>query len=245
MLALQTPKCCLAGSIEPKVRRTRKSEFLRSIDRKNPQFEPAPRDCSKTGILALQTPKFYLAGSKRARKSEFLRSIDRKNPQFEPALRPPPASFPDDLYKYSFTALAVELTVKNLFPWAKVQFASADRRNHFPPHNGAFKMGVGVYFPGIVAVRRDRLMRGQFFQPHVKVVVQAGFIIVDKNAGGNMHSVYQTQTLLYARLAQEGFNFAGNIDKFTGFWRIEPQFLAERFHALLSIKSISVSRFEM
>jgi hypothetical protein len=38
--------------------------------------------------LALQTPKFYLAGSKRARKSGFLRSIDSKNPQFEQALRP-------------------------------------------------------------------------------------------------------------------------------------------------------------
>ncbi|MDR2477191.1 MAG: hypothetical protein LBD18_05350, partial [Treponema sp.] len=37
-------------------------------------------------ILALQTPKFYLAGSKRARKSGFLRSIDRKKPQFEQAL---------------------------------------------------------------------------------------------------------------------------------------------------------------
>ncbi|MDR2476651.1 MAG: hypothetical protein LBD18_02555 [Treponema sp.] len=37
--------------------------------------------------MALQTPKFYLAGSKRARKSGFLRSIDRKNPQFEQALR--------------------------------------------------------------------------------------------------------------------------------------------------------------
>ncbi|MDR2476186.1 MAG: hypothetical protein LBD18_00160, partial [Treponema sp.] len=40
-----------------------------------------------SGILALQTPKFYLAGSKRARKSGFLRSIDCKNPQFEQALR--------------------------------------------------------------------------------------------------------------------------------------------------------------
>jgi hypothetical protein len=36
--------------------------------------------------LALQTPKFYLAGSKRAQESGFLRSIDRKNPQFEQAL---------------------------------------------------------------------------------------------------------------------------------------------------------------
>jgi hypothetical protein len=37
--------------------------------------------------LALKTPKFYLAGSKRARKSGFLQSIDRKNPQVEQALR--------------------------------------------------------------------------------------------------------------------------------------------------------------
>ncbi|MDR2470648.1 MAG: hypothetical protein LBD09_00885, partial [Treponema sp.] len=42
-----------------------------------------------SGILALQTPKFYLAGSKRARKPGFLRSIDRKNPQFEQALSMP------------------------------------------------------------------------------------------------------------------------------------------------------------
>jgi hypothetical protein len=39
--------------------------------------------------LALQTPKFYLAGSKRARQSGFLRSTGRKNPQFEQALRKP------------------------------------------------------------------------------------------------------------------------------------------------------------
>jgi hypothetical protein len=45
------------------------------------------RACSKSGILALQTPKFYLTGSTRARKPGFLRSFDRKNPQFEQALR--------------------------------------------------------------------------------------------------------------------------------------------------------------
>jgi hypothetical protein len=37
--------------------------------------------------VALQTPQFYLAGSKRARKSGFLRSIDRKNPPVEQALK--------------------------------------------------------------------------------------------------------------------------------------------------------------
>jgi hypothetical protein len=56
------------------------------------------RACSKSGILALQTPKFYLAGSKRARKPGFLRSIDRKKPQFEQALKEVPVEkFPDRL----------------------------------------------------------------------------------------------------------------------------------------------------
>jgi probable lipoprotein NlpC len=47
------------------------------------------RACSKSRILALQTPKFYLAGSKRTRKSGFLRSIDRKNLHFKQALKTP------------------------------------------------------------------------------------------------------------------------------------------------------------
>ncbi|MDR2477388.1 MAG: hypothetical protein LBD18_06355 [Treponema sp.] len=56
--------------------------------------------------MALQTPKFYLAGSKRARKSGFLRSIDRKNPQFEQALRGgsvfPADRTPSKLFRLSF-----------------------------------------------------------------------------------------------------------------------------------------------
>jgi hypothetical protein len=48
---------------------------------------PGVRACLKSGILALQTPKFYLAGSQKSRKSGFLRSIDRKNPHFKQALK--------------------------------------------------------------------------------------------------------------------------------------------------------------
>jgi hypothetical protein len=44
------------------------------------------RACLRSRILALQTPKFYLAGSKMSRKSGFLRSIGRKNPHFKQAL---------------------------------------------------------------------------------------------------------------------------------------------------------------
>jgi acyl-coenzyme A synthetase/AMP-(fatty) acid ligase len=53
--------------------------------------------------LALQTPKFYLAGSKRARKSGFLRSIGRKNLQSKQALTPPPIN-PDETAIVMYTS---------------------------------------------------------------------------------------------------------------------------------------------
>jgi hypothetical protein len=56
------------------------------MNNESAEAERCFRACLKSGILALQTPKFYLAGSKRARKSGFLQSIDRKNPQVEQAL---------------------------------------------------------------------------------------------------------------------------------------------------------------
>ncbi|MDR2476408.1 MAG: hypothetical protein LBD18_01305 [Treponema sp.] len=65
--------------------------------------------------MALQTPKFYLAGSKRARKSGFLRTIDRKNPQFEQAL------------KY-FLAIPAEPKKKNRHGPASLPSNSAGRR---------------------------------------------------------------------------------------------------------------------
>jgi hypothetical protein len=49
--------------------------------------EASLRACLRSRILALQTPKFYFAGSKKSRKSGFLRSIDRKNQHFKQALR--------------------------------------------------------------------------------------------------------------------------------------------------------------
>jgi hypothetical protein len=48
--------------------------------------EATLRACLKSGILAFSTPKFFLAGSKRAENRDFCGLLDRKNPQFEQAL---------------------------------------------------------------------------------------------------------------------------------------------------------------
>jgi hypothetical protein len=41
-------------------------------------------------------------------------------------------------------------------------------------------MGIGIVLAHIMAVLGNRLMGRQFFQPDVIVMVQSGFIIVDK-----------------------------------------------------------------
>jgi hypothetical protein len=133
-------------------------------------------------------------------------------------------SFADDLYQYPFSPSAVKFPVEDLFPGAKVELASGNGYYHFPPHDLPFHVRIGVYLAGIVVVRSDRLMGRQFFKPHVKVVVQSRFIIVDKNTGGNVHGVYKAQSFLYSGLSQQRFYLGRDIDKFPFFLGIEPQF---------------------
>jgi hypothetical protein len=67
-------------------------------------------------------------------------------------------------------------------------------------------------------------MGREFLQPHVKIMMQAGLVIIDKNACGNVHGVYQAQPLLYARLREQGFYLICDIDEFSRFFCVKPQF---------------------
>jgi hypothetical protein len=67
-------------------------------------------------------------------------------------------------------------------------------------------------------------MGGEFLKPYVKIMVQAGLIIIDKNAGGNVHCVYQAQPFLYAGFGKQGFRFICDVDEFTRFLCVKPQF---------------------
>src|SRR5271157_2878001 len=81
-------------------------------------------------------------------------------------------SFADDLHQHALLAAAVELAVKDLLPRAEVELAGGDGDHDFPAHDLALHVGVGVVFTGtVVTVGRDRLMRREFLQPIVIVVV--------------------------------------------------------------------------
>jgi hypothetical protein len=66
--------------------------------------------------------------------------------------------------------------------------------------------------------------------------MKARFVVVDKNAGGNVHGVTQAQAFFNPRFGKQGFHFAGNVDKFPGFLCIEPQFFRDGFHSNQYIK---------
>ena len=101
------------------------------------------------------------------------------------------ASFPNNLHQHPLPSLTVELAVEDLFPGAKVETAAGYSGYYLTAHDAAFQVGVGVDFAGVVMVGSDRLVGGKFFKPDVKVMVKAGFVVVDKNAGCDVHGIYQ------------------------------------------------------
>ena len=56
------------------------------------------------------------------------------------------SSLPNNLHKHAFAAVAVEFAIENLFPRAEVELTIRDRHHHFPAHDGALEMSVGVVF---------------------------------------------------------------------------------------------------
>ena len=99
-------------------------------------------------------------------------------------------SFPNDLDEDPFAAFPVELAVEDLFPRAKVKPAPGHRHDHFPAHDGAFEVGIGIVFGSIVRVLRVGLLGGQFFQPPLEVLVQPGLVVIDKYARGAVRCLF-------------------------------------------------------
>ena len=106
---------------------------------------------------------------------------------------------PNHLHQYPFPSFPIELVIKNVFPWAEVELAVGDGDDDFSAHDLSFVVGVGVVFSGAVVevaplVRVAAGVEGdQFFEPAFVVGVQAGFVVVDEDAGGDVHGVPQTR----------------------------------------------------
>jgi hypothetical protein len=103
--------------------------------------------------LALQTPKFYLAGSQKSRKSGFLRSIDRKNPHLKQALMK--RLLPLVLLCVCLPVYAADLGLV-LHETLEIPNGDFSNRQTFTPWVSAlFGSGVSLYLSGNLTLQHD------------------------------------------------------------------------------------------
>ena len=97
--------------------------------------------------------------------------------------------FAHDLDKNAFGALPIELTIKDLFPGAKIKLSLGNSYDDFPTHNRAFQMCVGIVFGSVVAVLAVGFFGSQMFEPFLEVGMESRLIVVNKDRSGNVHGI--------------------------------------------------------
>jgi len=132
--------------------------------------------------------------------------------------------FANHLHQYTLPAPAIEFAVENLLPGAEIELALGNRHHDLSAHDLPFVVGIGVVLTGpivVIALWR-RIERGQFLQPYFVVAMQAGFIIVDKHAGGNVHRIDKAKPLANPALGQASFDLRSDVYQIHPLGDLEP-----------------------
>jgi hypothetical protein len=101
---------------------------------------------------------------------------------------------------------------------------------------------IGVIFTTIMVVLGIGPFRSQHFKPLFEIQVQAGFIVIYENTGGDMHCIAQKQALLDPAFLQTFANLRSNVHKIPSLADLIPKFLSEVLHDAASccFKSINI-----
>ncbi len=137
----------------------------------------------------------------------------------------------DDFDEDTLAPAPVKLSVENLFPRAEVRFAFGDGNNYFAPHDLPFHVRIGVILAGaVVPVLRYRLMRREFFKPHIIVMQQPVFGIIYEYRRRYMHGIHQTDALLNTALSHQAFDRIRYVHESTAVRNFKPKMFCQRFH---------------
>jgi hypothetical protein len=74
-------------------------------------------------------------------------------------------------------------------------------------------------------------MRGEFFQPHIKVVQQSAFIIIYEHRSSYVYGINYTYALLDPAFLDKSLDRAGDVDESSPIRGFNSKRLCERFHA--------------
>src|SRR4030095_4663767 len=139
-------------------------------------------------------------------------------------------SITDDFHEHPLPPLSIELAVENLLPRPEIELAIGNRNHNFPTHDRSFKVGVRVVFGAVVAVLAVGFLGREFLQPDLEIVVQPAFIVVDENAGSDVHRVDQAQAFTDAAFTDGLRDIIGNVQELPALRHIEPELFAKGFH---------------
>ena len=144
----------------------------------------------------------------------------------------PVPSFPNNLHQDAFAPASIEFAVKNLFPRPEVQFAFRDRGDDFATHDLTLQVGVSVVLASaIVAISGRRLVRCEFFQPDLVIVMESGFIVINKHGGGDVHGVDETKAVGHAAPVNELLDLRRDVEEAAPAGHLKPKMFSERFHS--------------
>jgi hypothetical protein len=138
----------------------------------------------------------------------------------------------NDFYEHSLPSFTIELAIKDRFPRSEVKLAVCYCDDNLTSHDGSFQVGVGIVFVAVVFVLRMWMLRSKLFEPFFEVRVKSRFVVIDKDAGSNMHRVDQSKTFPDAAFGDTGLDLWGNVKEFPSVFGLEPEFFAKGVHQI-------------
>ena len=107
------------------------------------------------------------------------------------------------------------------------------------PITAAFEMSVGVILCSIMLVLRVRFFRCQLFKPALQIMMKPGFIVVNKDAGGDVHGIDQDHPFEDAAFLNTLFDLRGDSQKLPSSVDFKPKFFSIGFHAMRGFKNLN------
>src|ERR1700751_3081096 len=96
-------------------------------------------------------------------------------------------------------------------------------------------MSIGVIFCPVVFVLRMRLFRRECLQPFLDIAVEPGFVIVNEDAGSDVHGVDEHQAFFNSALPQAILNLWRYPKKLAAPRGLKPELFAIGFHRRLKM----------
>src|SRR6266487_5050844 len=122
----------------------------------------------------------------------------------------------DHFDQHALVASAVKLAVEDLLPRPEVELSFCDRHDYVAAHHLAFVVRVPVILAGaiVVVALGTRIVRGEPLQPAFVILVQSWLVVIDENAGSDVHRIDEAEALAYATGLHRSGDFRRDVDEF-------------------------------